>query len=151
MKLVHLMDYHAELKPAVNVGAGPLGARSFGEVTGGEFEGPKLRGKLLSGGGDWILVDANGVGHVDVRVIFETNDGAHIYAQYYGTLEMNEKVMTAFATGGDTEFGDTYFMVAPRFETGDERYAWLNRKVCVCEGRIRAGGVAYRAYTVEND
>jgi hypothetical protein len=150
MKLEHLMDYHASLKPAVDVGVGPYGARSFGEVSGGEFEGPRLKGRLLPGGGDWILVDGNGVGHIDVRAIFETDDGARIYAQYHGTLEMNERVMTALATGGDTEFGDAYFMVAPRFETGDERYAWLNDKVCVGEGRIREGGVAYRAYCVEN-
>jgi hypothetical protein len=151
MKLQHLMDYHARLKPAVEIGRGPFGTRSFGEVIDGVFEGPELRGRLLSGGGDWILVDDSGLGHVDVRAIFETEDGAHIYAQYLGILELNEKVMNAFASGGSTEFGDTYFMVTPRFETGDERYAWLNSKVCVCEGRICEGGVEYRAYTLEND
>lgn len=151
MKLEHLMDYEAQLKPGVAVGRGPLGNRTFAEVTAGEFSGPRLKGKLLSGGGDWILVDDQGIGNVDVRLIFQTDDGAHIYVQYLGTLEMNEKVIAAVTSGGETEFGDTYFMVAARFETGDERYAWLNSKVCVCQGRIKQGGVAYRAYTVEND
>jgi len=42
-------------------------------------------------------------------------------------------------------------MTAPRFETGDERYAWLNDLVCVGEGRSTEDGVAYRVYAVVND
>lgn len=151
MKLEYLMTYNAELKAGVSMGKGPYGARSFGEVAGGRFEGPKLKGSLLTGGGDWILIDDEGMGHVDVRVNFETDDGARIYGQYLGRLEFNEAVQAAFAGGQETDFGDTYFMVTPRFETGDDRYAWLNKKVCVAEGRIGAGGVEYRCYSVEND
>ena len=62
MKLEPLMTYHADLLPAVMVGAGPQGTRAIFEVTGGAFEGPRLRGKLLTGGGDWMLIDAQGMG-----------------------------------------------------------------------------------------
>ena len=151
MKLEYLMTYNAELKSAIAMGKGPYGTRSFGEVKGGRFEGPKLKGKLLTGGGDWVLVDDKGMGHLDVRANFETDDGAVIYGQYYGRLEFNEAVLAAFASKGDTDYGDSYFIVTPRFETGDERYAWLNDRVCVAEGRIKGGGVEYRCYTVEND
>lgn len=151
MKLELLMTYKATLKPGVPMGQGPIGTRTFAEVTGGTFEGPKLKGKLLTGGGDWILIDGGGMGHVDVRANFETDDGARIYAQYLGRLEMNDAIMQALGSGNDSDYGDTYFMTSPRFETGDERYAWLNHKVCVAEGRVLNGGVEYRCYTVEND
>lgn len=151
MKTEYLMTYHATLKPGVVAGPGPLGTRTFAEVTGGTFEGPRLKGTLSTGGGDWILVDSEGMGHVDVRAMFITEDGTTLYGQYLGRLEMNEKVLSALASGGETQFGDSYFMTSPRFETGDERYAWLNHKVCVSEGRIVPGGVEYRCYTVEND
>jgi hypothetical protein len=62
---------------------------------------------------------------------------------------MNEKMQAAMAAGQGTEFGDQYFRTTPRFETGDERYAWLNQAVFVSEGRIYPGlGVEYRVYRV---
>lgn len=154
MKLEKLMTYHADLKPPVEVGAGPYGNRNIFEVTGGWFKGDKLNGKFLSGGGDWILIDDKGFGHLDVRGTLETDDGAFIYMQYYGVLELNEKVGASLATGGadPTDYGDSYFMTAPRMETGDERYAWVNNLVTVGEGRIQPGpSVEYNIYSVVND
>jgi hypothetical protein len=44
-----------------------------------------------------------------------------------------------------------YFMTTPVFETGDERYWWLNDLVCVAEGKLTADGASYRVYAVMND
>jgi len=151
MKLQPLMTYKATLKQPVDVGAGPFGTRQIFEVTGGEFHGERLNGRLLTGGGDWLLIDQRGVGHLDVRGTFETDDGAAVYVQYYGVLVLNEKVGTALATGGETDFGDTHFMVQPRFETGDERYAWLNDVVAVAEGRVAPSAVEYCVFECVND
>lgn len=151
MKLELLMNYHATLKPAQPVGGGPYGNRQIAEVTGGRFEGPRLRGEVLTCGGDWILIDDKGFGHLDVRATFRTDDGAYLYAQYGGVLEFNDKVNAAFANGTETQYGDNYFMTQPRFETGDERYAWLNNLVTLGQGRIIPGGVEYRLYACYND
>jgi len=151
MKLVHLLTYRADLKPPVEVGKGPFGTRSVFDVTGGSAEGPRLRGKLLPSGGDWLLLDEGGIGRLDVRGTFETDDGAHIYVQYFGVLEMNEKVLGALGKGEATDNGDSYFMTQPRFETGDPRYAWLNRVVAVAEGRVLPNAVEYRVYELVNE
>lgn len=152
MKLEPLMTYRADLKAPVEVGTGPFGTRNIFEVTGGWFEGEKLKGKFLTGGGDWILIDAKGFGHLDVRGTMETDDGAFIYVQYHGILDLNGKIGEALATGGGTDYGDAYFMTAPRLETGDERYAWVNNIVVVGEGRVQPGpAVEYKLYTVSND
>jgi hypothetical protein len=151
MQLELLMTYHATLKPSQPVGNGPYGNRQIAEVTGGSFEGPKLKGEVLTCGGDWILIDDKGFGHLDVRATFKTQDGAHIYAQYTGVLEFNDKISKAFAEGTGTDYGDNYFMTQPRFETGDERYAWLNNLVTVGEGHIIPNGVEYRLYACRND
>ena len=150
MKLEHLMDYRADLKPPVEIGRGPLGTRSIFDVVGGHAEGPRLRGTLLASGADWLLVDDGGVGRLDVRGTLATDDGAHIYIHYHGVLELNEKVLGALAKGESTDFGDTYFMTQPRFETGDERYAWLNKLVAVAEGRVLPNAVEYRVYELVN-
>jgi hypothetical protein len=150
-KLEYLMTYRADLKPPVDVGTGPSGTRQIFDVTGGSFEGPQLKGKILSSGADWLLLGADGIGRLDVRATFETHDGAHIYMQYYGVIAMDAKIVEALAAGRETQYGDTYFMTQPRFETGDPRYAWLNSVVAVAEGRALPSAVEYRVYQVKND
>jgi hypothetical protein len=119
-------------------------------VIGGSAEGPRLKGRLLPSGADWLLVDSDGIGHLDVRGTLETDDGAHIYVHYHGILEINEKVLAALEKGEETDFGDTYFMTSPRFETGDPRYKWLNRIVAVAEGRVLPRAVEYKVYQLVN-
>ena len=150
MKLEPLMTLYADLKVPVEIGAGPYGTRTIFDVARGKFEGPRLRGTVLPSGGDWLLVDAEGVGRLDVRATLETEDGARIYVQYYGVIVMNEKVSAALAQGGGTDYGDTYFMTQPRFETGDTRYRWLNRVMAVGEGRVMPSAVEYRVFELVN-
>jgi hypothetical protein len=149
MELVHEMTYNARLRPGLAIGDGPFGTRVFAEVIGGELQGSRIRGRLVGGGGDWILLGSDGFGRIDVRAQIETDDGAFVYVQYHGLLEMNEKIQAALASGGSTDFADQYFRTTPRFETGDPRYAWLNQSVFVGEGRAYPGsGVEYRVYRV---
>ena len=151
MKLEPLMSMRVDLKAPVEVGAGPFGVRVIFDSIGGTFEGPRLRGTVEGSGGDWLLVDTQGVGRLDVRATLVTEDGAKIYLQYPGVLVMNEKVQTALIGGGTFDWGDTYFVTQPRFETGDERYQWLNRTMAVAEGRGGEGWVEYRFYECLND
>jgi hypothetical protein len=149
-ELEYLMTYRADLKPPVEIGAVPFGNRRIFDVTGGTFEGPRMRGRLLASGGDWLLIGSDGVGRLDVRGTLETDDGARIYVQYHGIVVINEKVAKALAEGGETQYGDAYYMAQQRFETGDPRYAWLNSAVCVAEGRILPNAVEYRVFQVVN-
>ena len=146
MKLVQECTFRAALKPPLPIGAGPIGTRVFYEVAEGEIEGERLRGTIL-GGGEWALIGPDGFLRVDVRLQATTHDGAHLYIQYGGLLELNETVQATLAKGGGTEFGDQYFFTNPRMETGDERYAWVNTTFFVGEGRLLAGpGVEYRVW-----
>jgi Protein of unknown function (DUF3237) len=148
MNLEHEFTYVATLKPPVEIGAGPFGTRSFFEVTGGTVEGKRLKGKILPGGGDWLLAGADGYGRLDVRAQFLTHDGASLYLQYGGLIQMNQNVIDALAKGATTDYGDQYFRTTPRFETGDPRYAWLNQSIFVAEGRVGPGCVEYKVYRV---
>ena len=151
MKLEPLMTLHADLKTPLEIGDGPYGTRTIFDVTGGTIEGQRISGLVLPSGADWILFDPDGVGHLDVRIALETKDGAYIYVQYYGVIGMNEKVIAALEQGVSTEYGDTYFMTQPRFETGDSRYKWLNGIMAVAEGRIKPSAVEYRIFKMVND
>lgn len=147
MELVEEALLHAELAgPTLDVGAGPYGARFVGTVTGGWVKGDRINGTLEGAGADWLLIGPDGWGRLDVRAQIRTDDGAVIYAQYGGLLELNETSLPALGTDGTTDFGDQYFRTTPRLETGDERYAWVNTTLFVGEGRIHENGVEYRIH-----
>jgi Protein of unknown function (DUF3237) len=55
MKLEPLMTLRADLEAPIVIGAGPPGMRTITNVTGGSFEGARLRGRILPGGGDWAF------------------------------------------------------------------------------------------------
>ena len=150
MKLELLMTYHANLAAACEVGAGAFGNRLIVEVAGGEFHGERLRGTIREAGcADWLTM-TDDYGHLDVRATFETHDGAMIYVEYTGKVELTPGVQKALAGDGETDFGDQYFMTTPRMQTGDPRYQWLNNIVCVARGRLRSGRVEYEVYQVVN-
>jgi hypothetical protein len=131
------------------VGPGPYGNRWLIEVGGGEFSGPRLRGKVLQSGGDWMLVGSDQVARLDVRLTLETDDAALINMQFLGVLDVNDKVIAAAQGSHEAEYGDAYFMTQPRFETGDSRYAWLNRFVGLAEGKVGVNRVDYRVYRAQ--
>jgi hypothetical protein len=144
MNLVQEFTLTAALKPPLPIGDGPIGTRVYYEAAGGEIVGDRIRGKLL-GGGEWALIGPDGFLRLDVRLQIETHDGAYLYIQYFGLLELNEAVQSALADGTGTEYGDQYFFTNPRIETGDERYAWVNTTFFIGEGRMLPNlGVEYR-------
>lgn len=146
MRLEALLTFTVEIGESTPIGAGPFGTRAIAEVKGGHFEGPRLRGHIKGPGADWVVFDAEGWGHIDVRMTFVTDDGANVYVSYTGLLEMNDAMRAGLDEGRETAFGDNAFTTHVRFESGDERYAWLNRVIAVGEGRAIPGGVEYRLY-----
>src|SRR5437867_12237165 len=70
-----LFDIVVDLNPKLNIGDGPLGRRILFGAAGGRFEGPRLRGEVVPGGGDWALFRADGAMSLDVRLTLRTHDG----------------------------------------------------------------------------
>jgi Protein of unknown function (DUF3237) len=149
MELAHEFTFTARLAPKVAVGEGPFGNRRIREVLGGEVSGERINGTVGSGGADWVLVGPDGWGRLDVRLTILTDDGAAIYVQYLGLIEYTEAAHAANAGERSSDYGDHYFRTAPRLETGDERYLWVNRTLFVGEGRLHPGPVVeYRVHRV---
>jgi hypothetical protein len=87
----------------------------------------------------------------DVRLTLRTHDGALIYMTYTGRWVSPPEVLADLADPVKRYAVDParyYFRTAPLFETGDERYAWLNDIVCVAKGYLVEGGVGYRVAEV---
>src|SRR5215510_850791 len=60
LQLEPLFIFQIQVNPPSIIGATPGYDRRIGEITGGRFEGERLRGKILSGGSDWQSLRADG-------------------------------------------------------------------------------------------
>jgi hypothetical protein len=138
-----LMTLQVAVVGAQKIGAVPHGTRMTAPIPGGQFEGPRLRGKVLPGGGDWTLLRADGVLELDLRLTLQTDDGALIYLTSFGLRHGPPEVIAALARGESVDPSTYYFRTTPRFETGDPKYAFLNRLVAVSSGDRRAEGPIY--------
>lgn len=122
--LVPLATIVVELRPPALIGDFSPGTRVLFEVAEGLVDGDRLQGKVAgNANGDWLRVAPGGVGHVDVRMLVETHDGAQILMQYSGRTDLNQG-------------GAAPVYVAPTFETFDERYTWLNGIQAVGKGTL---------------
>lgn len=146
-KLSHLYDMHVDLEPPQVIGAAPAGNRQVFIVKGGTFEGPRIKGTLLPGGGDWALMRPDGV-QLDVRATAQTDDGALIYAAYSGLIIAAPDVFSRLVSGEDVPLSEYYFYTNPMFQTGSEKYAWLNQLIAIGRGRVVPNGVEYRVWSV---
>jgi uncharacterized protein DUF3237 len=101
-----------------------IGGLSIFPVSGGSFEGERLRGKVLAGGGDWVTTKPDGTFELDLRATLETDDGALIHLTFTGVRDDEHH----------------YLRTLPRFETAAPRYAFLNRLLAVGVGDSRPDG-----------
>jgi hypothetical protein len=118
------MELRLETAATLDVGSTPDGTLTIFPVVGGSFEGERLRGKVLAGGGDWVSVRGDGTFTLDLRVTLETDDGGLIHMTFTGVRDD----------------ANHYFRTAPRFETAAPKYAFLNRLLAVGIGEIRSEG-----------
>lgn len=144
-----LMTLHADLQEPQAVGATPLGDRRIFDVKGGSFAGPRLRGEVLPGGGDWVLVRKDGVSQLDVRITLRSDDGSLIFVSYRGIADIASGVRARIAKGEDVSPDQYYFRIAPVFETGSEKLSWLNRIIAIGAGKRTSTGVTYDIFAVK--
>jgi hypothetical protein len=139
-----LMTVRITAGPTQDLGAVPHGIRKIVPVTGGDFEGPRLRGRVLPGGGDWLLLRSDGVLELDLRITLETDDRALIDMRFQGLRHGPPDVIAALGRGEAVDPASYYFRTLPRFETSTEKYAFLNRIVTVGVGEARPNGAVHR-------
>ena len=146
--LEHFADLSVELGKIMEMGEGRAGKRRIIPIVGGTVRGDRINGKILNLGADWQTVFRDGVAELDTRYAFETDDNALVEIQNFGYRHGPNEVIVALASGEDVD-PDTYYMrTHARMETGDSRYAWLNRMLFVGTGSRMANSVVISLYLV---
>lgn len=116
------------------VGKTAKGIRKIVPITGGSFEGPNIKGKIVAGGYDWQLLRADDVVEIDARYMLQTDDGDLITLMNTGLRHGPPEVMQRLAKGEDVDASEYYFRSIPVFETGNPKYEWLMRSVFIATG-----------------
>jgi hypothetical protein len=107
-----------DISPAVEIGQGPLGLRRMVGILGGEFQGPRLKGKVLPGGADRQLIRPDGVRVLDALYEMETHDGV--------ILTVHNRVKVVERPGVARQAFSHLDIIAP-----EGNYGWLNDAVLV--------------------
>lgn len=117
---VAVLVYEAivDVAPPVPLGPGPLGERRMVNITGGEFAGPRLRGRVLPGGADRQLVRRDGVRLLDALYEMQIDDGT--------VLTVHNRVKVVERPGQAREAFSHVEITAP-----EGRHDWLNQAVLV--------------------
>jgi len=118
-----LMRLRLTVAATEDIGLTPYGHLTIFPITGGSFEGERLRGIVL-GGADWVTAAADGTFELDLRLTLETDDGALIHMTFAGVRDD----------------ANHYFRTLPRFETAVPKYSFLNRLLAVGIGDGRREG-----------
>ncbi len=112
-----VFEVRAELAPAIVNGESPEGVLQAIPITGGDFQGPDIRGEVIPGGADYQTVRPDGVVEVHAVYMIRTDDGAVINVVNDGII----------VPGGDG--AATYIRTTPRFTAPIGKYDWLNKHI----------------------
>ena len=148
-KLTFAFEVRATVGAPLEVGNVAQGRRRIVPITGGTFEGPGLRGKVMNGGADWQIIRADGFTELDTRYTLETDKGQIIYVQNPGMRHAAPDVMKRLLAGELVDPKLVYFRTAPKFETASPDLQWLTRAVFVGMGERYPNDVRIRFYKLD--
>lgn len=148
------LEFVCELKvttaPMMPVGVTSHGERRIIPITGGTFEGEKMKGIVLSGGADYQFANKENT-RTEIEAIYtiKTDDGVLIHIRNVGLVFKTKEAAESLAKGEPMDWSKMYFRAAPKFEAPtDSKYDWLNNAIFVCRGVPSKGYVSIQVWKV---
>lgn len=148
-KLTFVFEMHAMVGPPLEVGQVRSGRRRIVPITGGTFEGPNFRARILPGGADWQTIQSDGFSELDTRYTIQTESGGLVYVQNAGMRHAAPDVMEKLLAGQVVDPGLVYFRTVPRFETSAPDLQWLTRAIFIGVGERYPNEVVIRFYRLD--
>jgi hypothetical protein len=127
---------------------GPHGARRILYMTRGTFAGSRLSGEVLPRGADWVQTRADGAFQLDIRLTLRTDDGALIYVSSSGIFDIAPEKLQGLRKGTPLPASEYYSRTMLLFETGADRYRWLNRIVAAGVGTRTVTGMSTEIFAL---
>jgi len=146
--LAFVCSYTGTLQAPEVIGPVAEGIRVNFYVTGGQLEGPGLKGHLRPVGGDWLTVRPDGVCLLDVKATIEMDDGALIDAAYRGLGDLGPDGYDKFLRG---ELPAALpLRTSPILRSAHPNYQWMQGEMFIGFGAANFARleVAYDLYAV---
>lgn len=138
MQLIPFATMTAPLAKVEYRGDGPRGHRLVGPIVGARLEGEGVMASQRgTSSADWLIQGPDGTIVVDVRMSVRTDDGAFLQITYGGRASWADGIGS----------GDVFS--AFTFDTDDERYAWLRRRLVVGRGVVRPDQGVYSLFLLD--
>jgi hypothetical protein len=147
IELRHLCDFSIDFDPIQYIPTG-TGVRANYVIKEGVVTGERFNGELVSGGGDWVLVGNDQVARLDVRATIRADDGELVFVTNTGRIDLSGGIAERLLAGERLAPSDFYARSSPLFETGSEKYGWLNSIVTVALNGLAPEHVDYEIYEV---
>jgi hypothetical protein len=148
-RLTFAFELRATVGPPLEVGNVAQGRRRIVPITGGTFEGPGIKGKVMPGGADWQIIRPDGFSELDTRYTLETDSGQIIYVQNAGIRHAAPEVMKRLLAGEIVDPALVYFRTVPKFETASPELQWLTRTIFVGIGERYPNDVRVRFFRLD--
>lgn len=146
--LVPVFTAFVTLSPPVEYGVSNGFKRRLIPITGGSFEGKRIKGSILPGGGDWQDVAADGSAQIFARYSLRADDGTVIGVSNPGIRNGPPEVLRKLAAGEAVSPSLYYFRTMPTFTVQDGPHDWLRKSLFICSGVRRANDVEIVYYAV---
>jgi hypothetical protein len=151
IELQYEMTYEETISgPVGSTKGSPLGERVCWTIETARLHGPRIEATLATPGVDLMRVGPDGIRRPDLQAQLITDDGELVLLRYdVGVIPSTDRFLAALAAGEATEFGDQYMRIAPCFEVGADRYAWLRESLFLGRGRLAGPRkITYELYRV---
>lgn len=149
------LEYEMTYTETIEGPLGPTKGSSQGDplcwqIATATLIGPRVTANLALPGSDWIHLGADGVRRLDLRAALLSDDDQPILIRCdVGLIIPSARFLAALKHGSSTDFADQYMRIAPRFEVGSGRYAWLTESLFLGRGRLLGPkAIAYEIYRV---
>lgn len=142
-------EIRADIAPSEHVGNGAGDVLDFTPITGGTVDGPRLRGTILAGGGDWSVQRGPTVYELDARYLIRADDGSLIDVVNRGFYRVSTAELMARAEAGEElDPSEVYFRTSPVFRTDAPAHRWMAETVFVGLARDEGAQVCVRFFAV---
>lgn len=137
VRFAYGLDFFAALTVNLRaeiVGITPDGYRINFYVVDGRVRGPRIDAVVQPQGGDWMCIRPDGVGDVNIKISYQTSDGAVILEQAGGVFDMGPDGYAKVVAGHFA--GSPPFYATPKWYTAHPQWTWLNRCQGIGFGRV---------------
>jgi len=113
------------------IGPSGRGRTQLVPITGGTFEGPRIKGTVVPGGADWQWIRPDGVMMIEARYTIKTDDGALISVFNSGMAHAIKNDEDKPKLGKSNRSSSFYARTVPCFDAPIGPYDWLNKSIFV--------------------